>query len=75
MVYEIERKRERKENGGGLNPLLFACRWLATNLEFLGNGIVLFAALFAVISKTHLSPGIVGFSISGALQVMQSSSA
>uniref|UniRef100_A0A8C4YKR5 ATP binding cassette subfamily C member 6 n=1 Tax=Gopherus evgoodei TaxID=1825980 RepID=A0A8C4YKR5_9SAUR len=43
--------------------------WLATNLEFLGNGIVLFAALFAVLSKAHLSPGIVGFSISCALQI------
>uniref|UniRef100_A0A8C0H5L4 ATP binding cassette subfamily C member 6 n=1 Tax=Chelonoidis abingdonii TaxID=106734 RepID=A0A8C0H5L4_CHEAB len=53
----------------GLNPLFSACRWLATNLEFLGNGIVLFAALFAVLSKTHLSPGIVGFSISCALQI------
>ncbi|XP_074867332.1 ATP-binding cassette sub-family C member 6 isoform X3 [Carettochelys insculpta] len=48
---------------------IVADRWLATNLEFLGNGIVFFAALFAVISKTHLSPGIVGFSISYALQI------
>uniref|UniRef100_A0A8C8RV48 ABC-type glutathione-S-conjugate transporter n=1 Tax=Pelusios castaneus TaxID=367368 RepID=A0A8C8RV48_9SAUR len=50
-------------------PGVIADRWLATNLEFLGNGIVLCAALFAVISRTHLSPGTVGFSISYALQV------
>uniref|UniRef100_K7GJ68 ABC-type glutathione-S-conjugate transporter n=1 Tax=Pelodiscus sinensis TaxID=13735 RepID=K7GJ68_PELSI len=57
------------ENQRTCFPGVVADRWLATNLEFLGNGIVLFAALFAVISKTHLSPGIVGFSISYALQI------
>ncbi|NXK44826.1 MRP6 protein, partial [Chauna torquata] len=50
-------------------PGAVADRWLATNLEFLGNGIVLFAALFAAIGRTHLSPGIAGFSISYALQI------
>uniref|UniRef100_A0A8C3I4S3 ABC-type glutathione-S-conjugate transporter n=1 Tax=Chrysemys picta bellii TaxID=8478 RepID=A0A8C3I4S3_CHRPI len=60
------------ENQRTCFPGVVADRWLATNLEFLGNGIVLFAALFAVLSKTHLSPGIVGFSISCALQVTQS---
>ncbi|XP_038273750.1 ATP-binding cassette sub-family C member 6-like isoform X1 [Dermochelys coriacea] len=57
------------ENQRTYFPGVIADRWLATNLEFLGNGIVLFAALFAVISKTHLSPGTVGFSISCALQI------
>uniref|UniRef100_A0A669QEM8 ABC-type glutathione-S-conjugate transporter n=1 Tax=Phasianus colchicus TaxID=9054 RepID=A0A669QEM8_PHACC len=50
-------------------PGAVADRWLATNLEFLGNGIVLFAALFAAIGRTHLSPGTAGFSISYALQI------
>ncbi|POI35375.1 hypothetical protein CIB84_000872, partial [Bambusicola thoracicus] len=50
-------------------PGAVADRWLATNLEFLGNGIVLFAALFATIGRTHLSPGTAGFSISYALQI------
>uniref|UniRef100_A0A8C4YJF2 ABC-type glutathione-S-conjugate transporter n=1 Tax=Gopherus evgoodei TaxID=1825980 RepID=A0A8C4YJF2_9SAUR len=57
------------ENQRTCFPGVVADRWLATNLEFLGNGIVLFAALFAVLSKAHLSPGIVGFSISCALQI------
>ncbi|NXE96452.1 MRP1 protein, partial [Menura novaehollandiae] len=50
-------------------PGAVADRWLATNLEFLGNGIVLFAALFAAMGRAHLSPGTAGFSISCALQI------
>ncbi|XP_056359573.1 ATP-binding cassette sub-family C member 6 isoform X2 [Oenanthe melanoleuca] len=50
-------------------PGAVADRWLATNLEFLGNGVVLFAALFAAMSRTQLSPGTAGFSISYALQI------
>ncbi|NXG80702.1 MRP1 protein, partial [Baryphthengus martii] len=50
-------------------PGAVADRWLATNLEFLGNGIVLFAALFAAMGRTHLSPGTAGFSVSHALQI------
>ncbi|XP_042683797.1 multidrug resistance-associated protein 1 isoform X1 [Centrocercus urophasianus] len=50
-------------------PGAVADRWLATNLELLGNGIVLFAALFAATGRTHLSPGTAGFSISYALQI------
>ncbi|NXS94769.1 MRP1 protein, partial [Jacana jacana] len=50
-------------------PGAVADRWLATNLEFLGNGIVLFAAVFAAMGRTHLGPGTAGFSISYALQI------
>uniref|UniRef100_A0A8D1PTV4 ATP-binding cassette sub-family C member 6 n=1 Tax=Sus scrofa TaxID=9823 RepID=A0A8D1PTV4_PIG len=52
-------------------PRLVADRWLAANLELLGNGLVFAAALCAVLSKAHLSPGLVGFSVSAALQVTQ----
>ncbi|XP_010022988.1 PREDICTED: multidrug resistance-associated protein 6 [Nestor notabilis] len=50
-------------------PGAVADRWLATNLELLGNGIVLFAALFAAMGRMYLSPGAAGFSISYALQI------
>lgn len=44
-------------------------RWLAVNLEFLGNGVVLAAAILSVMGKDTLSPGIVGLVVSHSLQV------
>ncbi|KAK2504236.1 hypothetical protein MC885_021604 [Smutsia gigantea] len=52
-------------------PRLVADRWLAASLELLGNGLVFVAAMCAVLSKAHLSAGLVGFSVSAALQVTQ----
>ncbi|KAL8187521.1 UNVERIFIED_CONTAM: Canalicular multispecific organic anion transporter 1 [Gekko kuhli] len=46
-------------------------RWLAVRLEFVGNLVVFFSALLAVFSKGSLQSGIVGLSISSALNVTQ----
>ncbi|XP_028827470.1 multidrug resistance-associated protein 1 [Denticeps clupeoides] len=50
-------------------PRFVATRWLAVNLEFLGNGVVLAAAVLSVMGKETLSPGIVGLAVSHSLQV------
>ncbi|KAK2111666.1 Canalicular multispecific organic anion transporter 2 [Saguinus oedipus] len=42
--------------------------WLSIGVEFVGNCVVLFAALFAVIGRSSLSPGLVGLSVSYSLQ-------
>ncbi|XP_061829744.1 multidrug resistance-associated protein 1 [Nerophis lumbriciformis] len=53
-------------------PSIVANRWLAIRLEFVGNCIVSSSALFAVIARENLSPGIMGLSISYALQLTTS---
>ena len=46
-------------------------RWLAIRLETVGNAIIFAAALFAVLGRENLSAGLVGLSVSFALQVTQ----
>lgn len=49
-------------------PSIISNRWLAVRLEMIGNLIILFAALFAVLAKNQM-PGLVGLSITYCLQV------
>ena len=56
-------------------PSISANRWLAVRLEFLGSLIILAAAGFSIISVANhsgLSAGLVGLSMSYALQITQS---
>ncbi|XP_064611716.1 multidrug resistance-associated protein 1-like isoform X1 [Liolophura sinensis] len=52
-------------------PSIVSNRWLAIRLEFVGNCIVFFASLFAVIQRDSLEPGTVGLSITYALSITQ----
>nr|ALU63337.1 canalicular multispecific organic anion transporter 1 [Oryzias melastigma] len=59
------------ENLKSVYPWIVSNRWLAIRLEFLGNLVVFFSALFAVISKGSIDSGLVGLAISYALNVTQ----
>ncbi|KAH9512009.1 hypothetical protein DERF_010425 [Dermatophagoides farinae] len=48
-----------------------AGRWLSIRLEFFGYNIVFLAALFAVLSRNVLSPGLAGLAISYSLNITQ----
>ncbi|XP_076374474.1 multidrug-Resistance like Protein 1 isoform X2 [Megalopta genalis] len=52
-------------------PSIIANRWLAVRLEMVGNLIIFFSALFAVLSRDTMEPGMVGLSVGYALQVTQ----
>ncbi|XP_053980762.1 multidrug resistance-associated protein 1 isoform X1 [Hylaeus volcanicus] len=51
-------------------PSIIANRWLAVRLEMVGNLIIFFAAFFAV-SSSNMVSGLVGLSVTYALQVTQ----
>ncbi|XP_062976293.1 ATP-binding cassette sub-family C member 3 [Elgaria multicarinata webbii] len=57
------------DNQKSYYPGIVSNRWLGVRVEFVGNCVVFFAALFAVLSKNSLSAGVVGLSVSYALQV------
>ncbi len=50
-------------------PSFTATRWLAIRLEFLGYCIIFLSAIFAVVSRGSLSPGIAGLAISYSLNI------
>ncbi|TRY63541.1 hypothetical protein TCAL_05779 [Tigriopus californicus] len=51
--------------------LMVSCnRWLGVRMELLGNVIVFFAALFVILKRSSLSPGVAGLSISYSLNIM-----
>ncbi|PWA25700.1 hypothetical protein CCH79_00001636, partial [Gambusia affinis] len=57
------------ENLKTIYSRIMSNRWLAIRLQFLGNLVVFFAAVFAVISRNSIDSGLVGLSISYALNV------
>ncbi|CAH2076223.1 unnamed protein product, partial [Iphiclides podalirius] len=66
-----ESERGVDHNQSCYYPSCIANRWLAVRLEMIGNLIIFFAALFAVLARDTINAGIVGLSISYALQITQ----
>ncbi|VDL80145.1 unnamed protein product [Nippostrongylus brasiliensis] len=75
LVDEFVRESERRvdENLATYYPSIVANRWLAVRLELVGNLIVMFSALFAVLFRDSpgLTAGLVGLSVSYALNITQ----
>lgn len=74
FMFENEGKLD--DNQRAYFPSISCNRWLAVRLEFLGSIIILAAALFAVIDVAYgsstIDAGLVGLSVSYALNVTQS---
>ncbi|KAI8342382.1 multi drug resistance-associated protein MRP [Chlamydoabsidia padenii] len=74
FTYENEVKLD--DNQRAYFPSIACNRWLAVRLEFLGSIIIFSAAIFAVVGvlygdKSYIDPGLVGLSVSYALNVTQ----
>ena len=64
-----ENERRIDKNQMCYYPSICANRWLSIRLECIGNLIVMFASLVAVLSRGTIDPGVVGLSLSYALNV------
>ncbi|XP_029344396.1 multidrug resistance-associated protein 1 isoform X2 [Acyrthosiphon pisum] len=58
-------------NQSSYYPKIVADRWIALRVETIGSFIIFFTSLFSVLGRDTLSPGIVGLSVSYALQITQ----
>ncbi|KAL0880786.1 hypothetical protein ABMA27_001981 [Loxostege sticticalis] len=66
-----ESERGVDHNQSCYYPSCIANRWLAIRLEMIGNLIIFFAAIFAVLGRETINAGLVGLSVSYALQITQ----
>lgn len=69
QTFMLSSERKVDFNQVSYYPSTMANRWLAIRLEFIGNIMIFFAALFAVLAP--ISAGTVGLSVSYAMSVTQ----
>ncbi|XP_069356357.1 multidrug resistance-associated protein 1 isoform X3 [Maniola hyperantus] len=66
-----ESERGVDHNQSCYYPSCIANRWLAIRLEMMGNLIIFFSAVFSVLGRDTIEAGVVGLSVSYALQITQ----
>ena len=77
-AYKVQKRFSEKiallvdNNNQYYYPNISSSRWLAIRVDFLGGLVVLFAAVFAMISRNSLSEGMAGLSVSFAFNVCNS---
>jgi len=67
FISESDRKVD--QNQTCYYPTFVSSRWLSVRLESIGNLVILFASLFAVLFRNKMDPGKVGLSLSYALNI------
>ncbi|RMZ95784.1 canalicular multispecific organic anion transporter 1 [Brachionus plicatilis] len=62
-------EKKINENNSYFYPSMVSTRWCAVQMEIIGIILIISACIFAVMAKGSISPGIIGLSISFALNI------
>nr|APD26508.1 ATP-binding cassette transporter subfamily C member 1 X1 protein [Brachionus koreanus] len=62
-------EKKINENNSFFYPSMVSTRWCAVQMEIIGNILITSACIFGVMAKGSISPGIIGLSISFALNI------
>ncbi|RNA33218.1 multidrug resistance-associated 1 isoform X1 [Brachionus plicatilis] len=62
-------EKKINENNSFFYPSSASNRWCSIQIEFLANILILFACIFGVLAKGSISPGLIGLSITFALNI------
>ena len=68
FILESQKRVATNVNSVFLN--FMSNRWLGMRLEMIGNLVIFFAAMFAMLARDSLSPGQAGLSITSSLQII-----
>jgi ABC-type multidrug transport system fused ATPase/permease subunit len=67
--FVTENQRKLDENQKAYFASVVANRWLGIRVEFIGTCVVSLAALFAVLERDNIDPGMAGLSLTYALSI------
>ncbi|XP_043188281.1 multidrug resistance-associated protein 1-like isoform X3 [Amphibalanus amphitrite] len=69
--FVLQSEAKVDDNQACYYPSMIANRWLSFRLDMIGTCITFFASLFAVLARDSIDVGLVGMSVSYAMQVTQ----